>query len=75
MFTSWSLVETPAELSSASVFSRTPASRAASIRPAWVMPRFAPSPTTRARSSRPSTRMASLARSPASAWVSVLAFT
>ena len=74
MLTSWSEVLTPALLSSASVLSRTPA-RAASTRPAWVMPRFAPSPSTFARNSRPSTRIASLARSPASDWVSVLAFT
>ncbi|GAV36774.1 hypothetical protein ROTAS13_04462 [Roseomonas sp. TAS13] len=79
MFTSWSEVLTPAELSSASVFSRTPGlspwARAASIRPAWVMPRLAPSPSTRARSWLPLTRSASLARSPASAWVSPEPFT
>ena len=74
MFTSWSLVETPAELSSASVLMRPPP-RAYSTRPACVTARFAPSPTTRARRSRPSTRTASLARSPASAWVSAPAFT
>ena len=45
MFTSWSEVSTPAELSMASVSMRPPA-RANSMRPAWVKPRLAPSPTT-----------------------------
>ena len=79
MFTSWSLVDTPAELSRASVFRRPPAppapTRAYSMRPAWVMARFAPSARTRARRSAPLTRRASLARSPASAWDSPDAFT
>ena len=74
MLTSWSLVSTPAELSMASVLSRTPAS-AASIRPRWVSPRLPPSPTTRQRRSRPSTRSASLALSPTWAWLSVEALT
>ncbi|MNI43249.1 hypothetical protein D3C73_975740 [compost metagenome] len=63
MFTSWSEESTPAELSMASVFRRTPA-RAASMRPSWVMPRLAPSPMIWARISPPLTRMASLALSP-----------
>ncbi len=74
MFTSWSEVSTPAELSIASVLSRTPRS-AASIRPRWVKPRLPPSPTTRARRSHPSIRIASLALSPTSALDSVDAFT
>ncbi len=69
MFTSTSEVFTPAELSIASVFSRTPW-RAASIRARWVMPRFAPSPTTFARIAAPVILTASFARSPASASVS-----
>ena len=51
MLTSTSEVLTPAELSMASVLSRTPRS-AASMRPRWVMPRLAPSPITLQRSSR-----------------------
>ena len=74
MLTSWSEVSTPAELSIASVLTRTPA-RAASIRPSWVAPRLPPSPTTLHRSALPSTRIASLARSPTSALVSVDALT
>ena len=74
MFTSWSEVSTPAELSMKSVVIRPPAG-AYSIRPSWVSPRLPPSPTQRARSSPPSTRMASLALSPASACDSVLALT
>ena len=66
MFTSWSEVSTPAELSMASVFRRTPRI-AASMRPRWVTPRLAPSPTTLQRNSTPSTRSASLVLSPASA--------
>ena len=49
MFTSWSEVSTPAELSMASVLIRPPP-RAYSIRPSWVRPRLPPSPTTRQRS-------------------------
>ena len=79
MLTSWSEVETPAELSSASVLMRPPVppapARAYSMRPACVTARLAPSPTTRARTSPPSIRRASLARSPASAWLSAAAFT
>ena len=74
MFTSWSEVSTPAELSMASVLRRTPA-LAASIRPSWVKPRLPPSPTTRARICSPSMRMASLALSPTSALDSVEALT
>ncbi len=74
MFTSWSEVSTPAELSMASVSIRPPR-RANEMRPAWVKPRLAPSPTTLQRSSVASTRTASLALSPASALVSVAAFT
>ena len=71
MLTSWSEVSTPAELSTASVLSRPPAS-AYSIRARWVMARLAPSPTTLARSMLASTRRLSLARSPASPWRSEL---
>ena len=74
MFTSWSEVSTPAELSMKSVFSRTPAC-AASMRPSWVMPRLPPSPTTLQRRSAPLTRSALLARSPTSALDSLAAFT
>ena len=74
MFTSWSEVSTPAELSMASVLIRPPA-RANSILPAWVKPRFAPSPTTLHRRSRPLTRTASLALSPTSRLASLAAFT
>ena len=74
MLTSTSEVLTPAELSIASVLSRTPAS-AASMRPRWVMPRLAPSPITLQRSSAPVMRIASLARSPAASSVSVEART
>ena len=69
MLTSWSLVSTPAELSMASVFSRTPLS-AASMRPSWVRPRLPPSPTTLQRNCAPVTRIASLALSPTSALLS-----
>ncbi len=69
MFTSWSEVSTPAELSMASVLMRTPA-REASTRPSWVNPRLPPSPTTRTRRSAPLMRIASLALSPALALVS-----
>ena len=44
MLTSWSEQSTPAELSMASVFRRTPFS-AASTRPRWVSPRLPPSTT------------------------------
>ena len=74
MLTSWSDVSTPAELSIASVLSRTPW-RAASTRPSWVMPRLPPSPTTLQRRSEPLMRMRSLALSPTSALVSVCALT
>ena len=74
MLTSWSEVSTPAELSMASVLTRTPC-RAASIRPSWVRPRLPPSPTTRQRSAAPLTRIASLALSPTSALDSVEALT
>ena len=74
MFTSWSEVSTPAELSMASVSIRPPM-RAKAMRPAWVKPRLAPSPTTWQRSSVASMRTASLALSPASAWLSEAAFT
>ena len=70
MFTSWSEVSTPAELSMASVLMRTPAS-AASMRPSCVQPRLPPSATTLQRSSAPLMRSASLARSPTSAWLSL----
>ena len=46
-----------------------------SIRPAWVMPRLAPSPIARVRSSIASTRIASFAGSPTSALACVDAFT
>ncbi len=72
MFTSTSEVFTPAELSMASVFRRTP-ERAASMRPRWVRPRLAPSPITLARNSGAAMRIASFARSPASSSVSVVA--
>ena len=74
MFTSWSDVSTPAELSMKSVFTSTPA-LAASMRPRWVMPRLPPSPTALQRSSPPLTRRPLLARSPTSAWVSDAALT
>ena len=74
MFTSWSEVSTPAELSMASVLIRPP-ERAKAIRPAWVKPRFAPSPTTLQRSSAPSMRTASLALSPTWVFDSEGAFT
>ena len=49
MFTSWSEVSTPAELSMKSVLIRPPLPSqpiwAYSIRPSWVRPRFPPSPT------------------------------
>ena len=48
MFTSWSLVSTPALLSIASVLMRPPPS-AYSTRPSWVKPRLPPSPTLRQR--------------------------
>ena len=57
ILTSTSEVLTPAELSMASVLSRTPCS-AASMRPRWVMPRLAPSPITLARSRAPVMRIA-----------------
>ena len=72
MFTSWSEVSTPAELSMASVLMRTPAS-AASMRPSCVQPRLPPSATTLQRRSAPLMRSASLARSPTSAWLSLRA--
>ena len=74
MLTSWSEQSTPAELSIASVFIRTPA-WAASTRPSWVRPRLPPSPTTRQRRSAPFTRIESLALSPTSAWLCELALT
>ena len=40
MLTSWSEVSTPAELSMASVLTRTPC-RAASMRPSWLRPEVA----------------------------------
>ena len=69
MFTSWSEVSTPAELSMKSVLIRPP-DRAYSMRPRWVSPRLPPSPTQRLRRSPPFTRIASLALSPTSASVS-----
>jgi hypothetical protein len=48
MLTSLSEQSTPAELSMKSVLMRPPR-RAKSIRPAWVMARFAPSPIALAR--------------------------
>ena len=57
MLTSTSEVLTPAELSMASVLSRTPRS-AASMRPRWVMPRLAPSPITLRADSAPVMRIA-----------------
>ena len=79
MFTSWSEVSTPAELSMASVLMRPPApfapKRAKAMRPAWVRPRLAPSPTTLQRKSVASARTRSLALSPTSPSVSVCAFT
>ncbi len=74
MFTSWSDVSTPAELSMASVLMRPPAS-AYSTRARWVNPRLPPSATTRHRRVPASTRTASLVRSPTSAFASVDAFT
>jgi hypothetical protein len=74
LFTSWSEVSTPAELSMASVFTNPPRS-ANSTRARWVSPRLPPSATTVARRSVASMRTASLVRSPTSAWVSVDAFT
>ncbi len=74
MFTSWSEVSTPAELSIASVLTRTPL-RAASTRPSWVRPRLPPSPTTRLRRSLPLMRIRSFALSPTSAFVSDCDFT
>ena len=74
MFTSWSEVSTPAELSMKSVFISPPCSEY-SIRPAWVKPRLPPSPTTLARSWLALIRTASLDRSPTSACDSVLALT
>ncbi len=74
MFTSWSEVSTPAELSMKSVLIRPPVA-AYSIRPSWVSPRLPPSPTHLARSSPPSTRSPSLALSPTWALVSVVALT
>ncbi len=50
MLTSWSEQSTPAELSMASVLTRTPLS-AASTRPRWVSPRLPPSTTIAQRSS------------------------
>ena len=74
MFTSWSEVSTPAELSMKSVLIRPPEpphpKRAYSMRPRCVRPRLPPSPTHRQRRSRPSTRIGSLALSPTSASVS-----
>ncbi len=55
MFTSWSDVSTPAELSMKSVLMRPPVS-AYSTRPRCVKPRLPPSPTTRARTCSPFTR-------------------
>ena len=74
MFTSWSEVSTPAELSMKSVLIRPPP-RAYSIRPSWVKPRLPPSATQRARSCEPSTRTGSLALSPAAEWGSAEALT
>ncbi len=74
MFTSWSEVSTPPELSTASVFRRPPAAQYSS-RPFWVRPRLPPSPSTRARTSRPFTRTRSLVRSPTSPFSSDSALT
>ena len=74
MFTSWSDVSTPPELSTASVLRRPPAAQYSS-RPFCVRPRLPPSPTTRARTSRPSTRTRSLVRSPTWPCSSDAAFT
>ena len=74
MFTSWSEVSTPAELSMKSVLTRPPPS-AYSILASWVSPRFPPSPITLARTCEASTRTASLVRSPASAWTWLEALT
>jgi hypothetical protein len=74
MFTSWSEVSTPAELSMKSVLT-SPPWRANSILAAWVSPRLPPSPITFARSCVASMRTASLDLSPASACTSRLAFT
>ena len=74
MFTSWSEVSTPAELSMKSVLTRPPPS-ANSMRARWVRPRLPPSPTTWQRSSVASARSPSLALSPTSAWVSAVALT
>jgi len=68
MFTSLSEQSTPALLSMKSVLMRPPCS-ANSIRPACVIPRFAPSPMTLARSSLALARSASLDGSPTSAWL------
>ena len=80
MFTSWSEVSTPAELSMKSVLIRpplpdSPPRIAYSIRPSWVRPRLPPSPTARARTSEPLTRSPSLALSPTCAWLSAVALT
>ena len=74
MFTSWSDMSTPPELSTASVFSRTPFVQN-SIRPRCVSPRLPPSATTRALTSLAFTRTRSFARSPTSASSSPVAFT
>ncbi len=66
MFTSWSEVSTPAELSMKSVLTSPPAS-AYSILASWVRPRLPPSPTTLARSCEASILTASLDLSPTSA--------
>jgi glutamate dehydrogenase len=58
----------PALLSIKSVLMRPPPS-ANSIRPAWVIARFAPSPMTLARTALASARSASLDGSPTSAWL------
>jgi hypothetical protein len=66
MFTSWSEVSTPAELSMKSVLSSTPCKRGLDAAQLG-QPRLPPSPTTLQRSSPPLTRRALLARSPTSA--------
>ena len=75
MFTSWSEVSTPAELSMKSVLTRPPPS-AYSILASWVRPEV-PALADRPWPARwaASTRTASLDRSPASAWTWLEALT
>ena len=75
MFTSWSELSTPAELSMASVLMRPPRERVLDPRPLGEARGCRPRPTTRQRSSVASMRTASLVRSPTSASDSVDAFT